>query len=158
MKMQEFVIGATREAMGEAFRYARAVPADKVEWKPMETGRSVLDLTRELAKCPDWAVPILNGELSSSEDPEMGAEEMASWGTVEECEAALGPKLDRYLEFVAAFPDGRLGETMDLPFGAGGAMRTFSMAELLDYPRWNASYHEGQIAYIQTLYGDAGMH
>jgi hypothetical protein len=32
------------------------------------------------------------------------------------------------------------------------------MIEMMDYPRWNFNYHNGQIAYIQTLYGDKEMH
>ena len=47
---------------------------------------------------------------------------------------------------------------MDLPFGPGGSMQTFTVAELTEYPRWNANYHQGQIGYIQTLYGDRDMH
>jgi hypothetical protein len=29
---------------------------------------------------------------------------------------------------------------------------------MLEYPRWNATYHLGQIAFIQTLYGDKETH
>jgi hypothetical protein len=37
-----------------------------------------------------------------------------------------------------------------------GAKMTF--AELLFLNYWNLVYHQGQIAYIQTLYGDREMH
>jgi hypothetical protein len=29
---------------------------------------------------------------------------------------------------------------------------------MLDYPRWNFNYHLGQIAYIQTHYGDKSLY
>ena len=32
------------------------------------------------------------------------------------------------------------------------------MTEMMDYPRWNFTYHVGQIAYIQTLLGDEKMY
>ena len=47
---------------------------------------------------------------------------------------------------------------MELPFGPGGSMKPFTIAEMADYPRWNFTYHLGQIGYIQTLYGDNAMH
>ena len=56
MKVQDYLIQVTEEAMTDGFAYAKAVPADKRDWKPQDTGRSVLDLARELGKCPDWAL------------------------------------------------------------------------------------------------------
>ena len=153
MTAQEYVVAATKLSMEEAFRYIRVVPAEKLDWKPLETGQSVLSMARELAKCPDWAYGIL-----SSEDLSESASDWQDWATLDDCEAALAPKLERFCNFVAAFPAERLHETKDLPFGPGGSMKTFPMWELLDYPRWNASYHQGQIAYIQTLYGDKDLH
>ncbi len=55
MKLQDYIIDVTKKAAEEAFKYACAVPADKAEWQPLETGRSVLDQAREMAKCPVWA-------------------------------------------------------------------------------------------------------
>ncbi len=157
MRRGEFVIEATREAMREAFRYARAVPAERLAWRPLDAGRSALDLARELAKCPDRGLAALGGE-GMNEEPEAGDAERESWATVEACEAAGEAKLQRFLAVVAAFPDERLEETVELPYGEGGAMRSFTMAEMMDHPRWNASYHQGQLAYLQTLYGDGGLH
>lgn len=160
MRVQDYTIDTTREAMAEAFRYAASVPENKLEWKPMDTGRSVMELCRELAQCAEWAYNILDGKFMTPSEEE-GAQqqaEMDGWKTVADCEAAGKEKLGRYFEFLKAFPDERLGETMNLPFGPGGSMKAFTMAEMMDYPRWNATYHLGQIAYIQTLYGDKGMY
>ena len=67
-------------AKEEAFRYALAVPEDKVGWKPLGVGQSVLSMARELAKTPDWAYYVLTG--AQPENPEAAAEdqkeEMAS--------------------------------------------------------------------------------
>lgn len=160
MKLQEYTIDATREAQQEAFRYAKAVPEDKRDWKPLEAGQSVLSMARELAKCPDWAYDTLaKTELDWSEEAQTAQKaEMEGWTTVEACEKACEEKLGRYFEMLKEFPDERLSETLDLPFGPGGSMKTFTMGELMDYPRWNFTYHLGQIAYIQTLYGDRDMH
>ena len=158
MRLQTYMIEVTRHAMTEAFRYAKSVPEDKLNWKPLDLGRSVLEQAQELAKCPDWAIEVMTGQGMELEAGDTAAEEMASWDTVEKCEAACMEKLAHFFALVTAYPDSKLEETIDLPFGEDGADRTFTMAEMMDYPRWNATYHQGQIAYIQTLYGDNDNH
>ncbi len=157
MRLQDHMIEAIRNAQAEAFRYAKAVPDDRLEWTPLEKGQSVLSMTRELAKTPDWAYYVLTG--AQPENPETAEAdqkaEMESWKNVSECEAACLEKLERLFALYRAMPDSQLSETKWLPFNGG---RDHTYAELLEYPRWNFTYHQGQIAYIQTLYGDKAMH
>jgi len=147
------MIEVIRNAQQEVFRYAKTVPDDKVEWKPLEVGQSVLSMCRELAKTPDWAYYVLTG--GQPENPETAAAEqqveMESWKTVAQCDEACRQKLERLYALYRQMPDAQLTETKWLPFNGG---RDHTFAELLDYPRWNFTYHLGQIAYIQTLYGD----
>lgn len=147
------MIEVIERAREEVFRYALAVPEDKVEWKPLETGQSVLSMCRELAKTPDWAYYVLTG--AQAENPETAAQGqkvgMESWKTVAECHKACKVKLKRLFDLYHAMRDAQLSQTKWLPFNGG---RDHSYAELLNYPRWNFTYHLGQIAYIQTLYGD----
>lgn len=160
MRLQDHMIDVTRAAQEEAFRYAKAVPEDKADWKPLDSGRSVLDLARELAKCPDWAYELVSGEEANWSDEAQAAvkTEMDGWNTVADCEAACKEKLGRLFALYAELPDSRLSETKDLPFGPGGSMKTFTMPEMMDYPRWNFNYHLGQIGYVQTLYGDKSLY
>jgi hypothetical protein len=158
MRYQDYIADETRKAAAEAFRNAKAVPADKHDWKPLDNGRSVLDQAREMAKCPDWAYDICSGTTQPdwSED-NMAAQkaEMDKWTTVEQCEQECNKRLDKLAEFYKSMGDERLTETKWLPFDGG---RDFTMVEMMDYPRWNFVYHNGQINYIQTLYGDKEMH
>ena len=119
-----------------------------------------LDLARELAQCPDWAVDLLNtGRMDWSPDSqEASAKEAASWTSAEACDAACKEKLEKLYAVVQAFPDERLGETIVLPFGPDGSDKNFTMEEIMGYPMWNFHYHLGQIGYIQSLYGDKGIH
>jgi hypothetical protein len=115
-------------------------------------------MCRELAKCPDWALEILKaGGFEMSGDDNSG-DEMGSWATLDDCETASKAKLAAYFAYLSEYPDDKLSDTMDLPFGPGGTMKTFTVPEAMDYPRWNATYHLGQIGYIQTLYGDKSMY
>ena len=152
------MIATTRAAADEAFRYARAVPADKVEWKPLDAGRSVLDICRELALCPGWAVDIIDSkELPEWNEDSMAAvqRQMDQMTTLAECETECNRQLERLFELFRNMPDERLAEKKWLPYDGG---RDFTMPEMMGYPKWNFTYHLGQIAYIQLLYGDKEMH
>ena len=158
MRLQDRIIEETEAKMKEAFRYAKAVPADKLEWQPLDMGRSVLDLCREMALCPEWAQNIIQSE----KQPEFNEDTMAEvrrlqeqWTTAEACEAECVKRLESLLAMYKNMPDERLSETKWLPYDGG---RDFTMPEMMGYPHWNFTYHLGQIAYIQTLYGDKEMH
>jgi len=158
MRLQDYVIDATREAARDAFKCAKAVPGDKVDWKPLDEGRSTLDMCRELAMCPKWAEDMLTGVPQ----PEWNEETMAAmkaeqeqWKTVEDCEGECNRRLESLFEVCRNMPDEKLKDTLWLPYDGG---RDFTMAEIMEYPRWNFTYHLGQVSYVQTLYGDREMH
>ncbi|HMS55428.1 MAG TPA: hypothetical protein PKA27_08505 [Fimbriimonadaceae bacterium] len=158
MRLQDYMIEVTEQAKVEAFKYAKAVPSDKVDWKPLETGRSVLDQCREMAMCPDWARSIINNDPQPDWNEGTMAKikaEQEQWKTIEDCEAECDRRLANLYDYFRSMPDARLSETKWLPYDGG---REFKMPEMMDYPRWNFNYHLGQIAYIQTLYGDKDMH
>lgn len=149
------MVEQTKAAIGEAFRYIKAVPADKVEWKPLETGRSVLSLAQELARTPVWAMDTIQKEEWDEEAGKTEQEAMAKLKTIEECEKECHNNLEKLFELYDYIPDSQLNETKWLPFDGG---REFTVLEMMDYPRWNANYHLGQVGYIQLLYGDKEMH
>jgi len=158
MNYQEYMIDATKKAAAEAFRYAKAVPADKLEWKPTDDNRAILDLTRELAMCPIWAVQIIGSDTPPDWSEEAQAAqkaEMEKMKTVAECEAQCNSNLDKLSELFGTITDEQLKNTKWLPFDGG---RDFTVAEMMDYPRWNFNYHTGQFAYVQMMLGDKEMH
>jgi hypothetical protein len=157
MKFQEYIVEATRKAAAEAFRYAKVVPADKIDWSPLDKGRSVLDQCRELAMTPTWAAEIIEGVPMDWSPEAMAAvkQEQSQWTTVEVCEAEFNRRLERMVSAFNGVTDEGLKNTKFLPFDGG---RDFTFAEMMEYPRWNATYHLGQIAYVQILYGDGEMH
>ncbi|AIE86254.1 DinB family protein [Fimbriimonas ginsengisoli] len=158
MRYQDYIIDVTRKAAEEAFRYAANVPADKLEWKPLDAGRSVLDMAREMAKTPVWAYDIISGAPAPEWDEESAAAlkaEMEAWKTIDQCKEECLKQIDRLAGLYKDFPDERLSETKWLPYSGG---KDFTYYEMMDYPRWNFTYHLGQIGYIQTLYGDKEMY
>jgi hypothetical protein len=157
MRYQDYIVGQIEAAAKEFFRNARAVPEDKLDWSPMDAGRSVLDQCREIAMTPTWAHDILTEKpMEWSEESIAALKELqASWTTVDACEAQFRERLETMKAAFLAFPDARLEETRFLPYDGG---RQFTYIEMMDYPRWNLNYHYGQVAFIQTLLGDKEMH
>ena len=158
MRFQDYMTDVTQKAADEAFRYAGSVPADKLEWKPAESARSVLDQCQELALCPKWALEIIGDQQTPEWNEETQAKvkaEMQQFPTVEACQAECNRSLKALFELFGRLSDEDLKRTKWLPYDGG---RDFTVAEMMDYPRWNFTYHLGQIAYVQTIYGDNDMH
>ena len=158
MRFQDYIIDSIQKGFDEAFKSARAVPEDKLGWRPLDNGRSVIDQLQELAQSPDYVTGLVRGE----KPPEMSedswkkvVEERQGWATIDQCEAIAKERLANFFAAVREVSDQRLSETVWLPYDGG---RDFTIQEVIEYPRWNANYHSGQIAYIQTLYGDKEMH
>ena len=132
----------TEKSLNHFFENARKVPADKVEWKPLDNGRSTLDQAQECAYCPLWVPGLLE---KRGFDPSIfeGYEETRSgWKTLDECEAAAKANFEKYKAAVIAFPEAEFETKVDLPWG------NYTLAEVMGFPFWNLHYHLGQVGYI----------
>lgn len=165
MRYQDYLAEATRTAFEEAFKTARHVRPDKLEWVPMEEARTVLDIVQELATSAAWTEEMVSksGEDFAAElkDPNYSTNRQkkkealrAQLPTVEDCYRLGKKNLDRFSEFLDTFPDELIGQSKWLPFEGG---KKYPIMELLSYAHWNFQYHHGQMAYIETLYGDKEM-
>jgi len=157
MSFKEELIQMTDKAGQEFLLNVRAMPPDKLTWKPLDTGRSALDLLQEVAQSASYVIPILETRQVPDFNAEMFTGLMAerqTWDTIEKCESVMKANHARLFEIIRDFPDEDLQQTVHLPF-AGGFDQT--MAEIMSYQYWNLSYHLGQVCYIQTLYGDMEM-
>src|SRR5579862_7898947 len=131
MKFQDYISEAIQKASDEAFRYAKAVPEDKLTWKPLDAGRSVLDQLQELAQAPDYAIGMLGGQtVGKAAGPDNWQDlvaERQTWTTIGDCEREAKLRLDRLQETIRAFPDEKLTDTVWLPYDGG---RDFTMKEI----------------------------
>lgn len=158
MPFHEYMIEVTQQAFDEVFRYANAVPADRLDWKPADGVRSVLELCQELALCPTWCKEVLDPEtkMEWSEEKAAAIRELQSqWTSAQAFQKEGQRRLNELFEFFRTIPDSRLTETKWLPYNGG---RDHTVREMMDYPRWNCNYHLGQIAYVQLMYGDPKMY
>lgn len=159
MNYQKFVIEITEKAAGDLFKSAKAMPEDKLVWRPLEVGRSALDYAGESAQMAEAALYMIGGEKKKTVDPSQFTEmvkERGEWKTIEECEKAFHEKFKTSKKIIESTPDSELEQMVDFPFGQPGEQ--VSIAEVMLSTYWQLVYHLGQINYIQTLYGDMEMH
>jgi hypothetical protein len=158
MTYQDYIIASMEKVTGDIFRAARAVPADKVEWRPLGEGRSVLDILQECAQSPQW----ITGLVLNKKFPDVSPEEMAKgrearkqWKTIDDCENASRENCSALYAAIREVPESEFGLIVHLPFGGGIDLPLMAVMGL---HYWNTVYHSGQVNYIQTLYGDKDMH
>ncbi|MCB0825613.1 MAG: hypothetical protein KDC26_05450 [Armatimonadetes bacterium] len=156
-RFQSYIIDRTKNAANEFFRYAKAIPANKLDFSVGGDARTPLLIIQEVAMCPGWAAELIDDRPVEWSEESMAAEFAYSSGltTVEMCEAEFNKRMEDFEKVVSSFPDDRLMNTKFLPFEGG---RDFTYQEMMDYPRWNLNYHTGQIALIQMAYGDKEMY
>ena len=152
--IQQLAAQLNREAAASLQSNALAIPADKVTWKPLEMGRSVLSQIVECALITGYAANILSALKMQDHDEASHAQAKAELDTIEKALAALQANTDKLVAVIEAFPTEELDNTLQLPW----LPEPQSFAKLLLMSYWNNVYHIGQIAYIQTLYGDKEMH
>ena len=132
-----------------------AMPADKQDWRPLDLGRSALSLVQECAVINGFFATILRDQAVPAMDWGAYKAACAALDTPEKATAALTESGTALAAAIEAFPEDRMAETVTMPFAEGMVM---SFAQVMFTAYWNMTYHTGQIAYIQTLYGDNEMH
>jgi len=151
MRVQDFIADQTELVSKGIIHNARALPADKLEWKPMGHGRSAMSQLRECAVSPDIFIRALSGKgYNYLDEDKVKSEALDSVDSAERC---LNDGNAILLKLIRNLPDERLCEKIDLPWGA-----TWSLIEVANMHYWNLVYHVGQINYLQTLLGDFEMH
>lgn len=158
MKYQDQIIRSTQMALDDFFRTANAVPNERIEWKPLEEGRTVLDLCQECAQAPLWFSSILETRSCPPFDEtkwQQALKERRGWKSIAECERVGKQNSEQLFSIIHDYPDEDLDVMVHLSFGEGIVR---SIADIMGFHYWNLVYHTGQINYIQTLYGDKEMH
>ncbi|MCW5939237.1 MAG: DinB family protein [Fimbriimonadaceae bacterium] len=155
MRFQDQVIKVTQKAVADLVRAVESLPTDRLDWSP-GGARSAVDQLREVAAVPEALIGLLEGDARTMEGhaERMRAQAKGPANLAELSETVL-TETARLCAVIASFPDSRLEEEVTLPMGGG---TTWTRADLLMHHYWNATYHLGQVNYIQTILGDQEMH
>jgi|YelNatPaOPRAMG01_1025707.scaffolds.fasta_scaffold05406_10 hypothetical protein len=155
VQVNEIARALTLDAANTLIRTLKAMPQEKIEWKPQEHGRCALEQIVECGRTNMLVAQILNEHGMPPLDPEDIRQAHMRYDSLPKAIAALKDGTQSLLDAIESFSDRYLNDEVTMPFGGGTTKKYY---EIMFMPYWNMTYHLGQINYIQTLYGDKEMH
>src|SRR5262245_4855463 len=107
MTVKELAVRIVEKSVTDLFRSAKAMPEEKLNWRPAESCRTALEYLQECAQSVKWPISLLSPE-GFQFNPEMfqkAMEERAQWTTLEACEKAARNNLAEVTEFIRSYPE-----------------------------------------------------
>lgn len=145
----------TDRASADLTAAALAVPAERLGWKPAESVRStVMDQLFECTVVSTiWAAVIACRGVSEDSKPPayldlLNMQAEGKLDTLTPMLAALEQSTHALTAAIRALPEDQTGTVVSVWHG------TMPLSECCFYAYWHLVYHEGQINYLQMLYGD----
>lgn len=134
-----------RWAAADLIAQLKALPQDKLSWKPSPEAKSALDVTNECIAACQMMLPVFaGGDWQRQPFPEHE--------TLEAVSAELLELVEQYAAALETVQPGQLERRVTFPFGTLEGTRCITM------PLLDLIHHRGQIIYLQTLLGDAEPH
>jgi hypothetical protein len=155
MDHRPWIRAAAFDVMESLMANARAVPADKLDWKPTETSRSVLNQMGECAGVPIFFRRCIQEGSADWATPEVRAEAMSGWAayrTLGEIDEDIASNLNDFYSFAEGLTNEQLEPKIEVFPGWSP-----TAGDLLFAVVWNMIYHLGAISQIQLLLGDQEM-
>lgn len=123
------------------------LPEDKRAWQPGGKARTALDQVAECAMLNGYTADLIATHEWQVNDFEAFFRDKAALAALgwEPVQARLQENTKRVAEAIRALSDRDLEIEVETPW------RKQTLAEIIAYPHWNMSYHEGQINYIGSL-------
>jgi uncharacterized damage-inducible protein DinB len=145
--VQAYMAALTQKSSEDLIAAIDALPADKQSWSPLDKGRSALDQAAECAILNGITADLINTHAFPADfsfetfvaDKQKLAEDWASLKQLLEANTAAA------VAAIEAVKDEDLEVVIEMPWGAR------NIGQIIAYPYWNMSYHEGQTNFIATL-------
>lgn len=150
MTVQEFIATGTEKATADLLKAFEHTTPEKRGWEP-EGARSARNVVAECAIMADGVAGIVKEGKVPDFDMAKFYADMAALDTDEKATAALKAGTEKLVGVIKAIPDNKLDTLIESPWGS------YSTAAWAAHAITHNSYHEGQVNYIQTLYGDKGF-
>ncbi|HLK57038.1 MAG TPA: hypothetical protein VKU00_10760 [Chthonomonadaceae bacterium] len=155
INLPQFLANKIRTA-GTALHDAVAkMPDDRIGWHPVtenNTGRDALDQALECAYLNEWVAQAYRTHEMPSINWDDYKAETEKRRNKAACLAWLKSSTEALASAIESFPEQQLGAATIDPIHNGKPTTWADFAIDLFY--WNTVYHEGQVNYIQVLYGD----
>ena len=153
----QILIGLIRNAHDGLARTASAVPDDKMTWKPLDNGRTVLDLLGDAAQTAGMTTEMAEtrGEVKPSYEMfQQLKAERENW-TREDAMRELADNTQKLYASIGQLSDEELAQKVTAEVG-GGMTLPLSAWMMMAYRTFISRF--AQINYIQSLYGDFESH
>ena len=153
----QFLIATIRNAHDGLVRTVQAVPDDKMNWKPLDNGRPVLDLLGDVAQVTGMIAELARtrGEVKPSYEKFAALiTERADW-TREVAMTALEENAQKLYAAIGELSEAELAQDVTMEIGGG---MTMPLAAWIMMANRTFISRFAQINYIQTLYGDFDSH
>lgn len=151
------MIGLIESGKDGLRRTFEAVPDDRLNWKPLDNGRSAFDLFGEAAQIGGFVARVVASRGEEKPSPELFArlrEERANW-TREQALEELETQFANLRDELAQISEEELALPVTMPMARGMTMPLAGWA-MMAYRTYTSRF--AQINYIQTLYGDFESH
>lgn len=147
--LQEFLARATLKQREQLEAAIARLPEDKRAWSPMGDARTAVDQFTECAMLNGSTVEMLQtrsfpANFDFATYLEAKAALSQDW---EKVQAMLKENTDRAIAAILAVPEADFNVEVQMPWGP------LKLSDIMSYPYWNMSYHEGQINYIASMLG-----
>lgn len=129
------------------------IPADKLTASPMGCARAPQEFSAECIGFNTLVRRILKGEEGGLPDPEARQAFYAQFDTIEKLQVGIRNSTAAVIEALDGVSDEDLARTVTAPWG-----RELSLFALVQTAATHMMYHDGQLNYIQSCYGDAVNH
>ena len=133
----------------------RAMPEEKALWMAGPDARPALEQVVECSLANVMWSNILRTNVYESLPQGVADNAYKNLDTVEKAVARLQTSAHVLAEVVRSLDPKELGCLIPFPWRPETGR---SVAECCFHPYWNMVYHQGQVAFIQTLYGDLDEH
>ena len=150
---REVALMLTLRARDDLVRAARAIPADRRDWRPHPLANSAVRIVAHCAAANLFYASVIGAGPLPYRTEEERAEAIDACDTLERAEALLNRGVTALCDALVGYPEVRLSEQMTMPWGERVAA---PLGLLLGSS--HMQYHEGQLNYIQTLLGDDEQH
>jgi len=123
-----------------------------VTWSPLGDARSALSVLTECVIANYKWRDILRNRQYSDVSEELWEEVTKACLDLPATLAQLETSGEQLAQAILTIPDNDTADEIESPWGP------YTLADCCLHAYWNMVYHEGQINYIQTLYGDHEEH
>lgn len=147
--LQNFLADSIPQAVADLETAFMRLPEDKRNWSAGGDARTALDMLAEVA--------VVNGDAAEMIETRKGMVNFDLEGLerqkAELCadrsklKALLDENTARVVAAIRTVPDADSQSEITMPWGP------MTLTQIMEYPYWNAKYHEGQINFIASMLG-----